>query len=56
MWKSGESQLTQGRLSSFISRAPLWWLSNGPRPWVGPETACRALPAKTHAGGFPIER
>ncbi len=53
MLASGECQLTHGILSSFISSAPLRWLSNGPLPWLRDRSASRELPANIHIPPWP---
>jgi hypothetical protein len=53
---SGECQLIHGSFSSFIRKAPLLWLSNGPLPWLGSTSAAPALPAKTQVGPGPTAR
>ena len=56
MFADGECQLIHGVLSSFISSAPLGWLSNGPLPRLDSRSASRELPANIHIASGPVER
>ena len=49
MFAALECQCSQGKRSSFMTKLPDRWLSNGPLPWVGSASAWRELPANTQA-------
>ena len=56
MFAFGECQLFHGVLSSFISNAPLGWLSNGPLPRLALRNASFELPANIHIALGPVDR